>query len=266
MLSEVSQQRRPVPTPIDADRAVAREARPPIVLVPGLDGTALLFYRQVPLLAEAFDVIASPLRNERSTAMGELVDDLCQLIDDASEEGAILVGESFGGVLSMCTALAYPSMVRGLVVINSFPRLDRRLQITLAPWLLRMIPWAAMPLVRSFTESRLQSSHTNAEDLAEFHRRSREIGREGYVRRLELVRDYDIRDRLPEIEAPTLFLAADEDRLLPSVRWARYMSARVPNADMTVLEGYGHICLITHDLDLLDHIEPWWTSVTPAGR
>ncbi len=248
-----------LPTPIGTDR-------PPLVLVPGLDGTALLFYRQVPLLAEAFDVIASPLPDDRWMTMADLVEDLRQLISDASDQGAILVGESFGGVLAMCTALEHPSIVQGLVVINSFPWLARRIQITTAPWLLRMVPWAAMPLVRSFTESRLHSSHTSDEDLAEFHARSRHIGREGYLRRLELVRDHDIRDRLHEIEAPTLFLAADEDRLVPSERWARYMAARVPAAELRVLGGYGHICLITHDLDLRDHVEPWWERVTAARR
>jgi hypothetical protein len=30
---------------------------------------------------------------------------------------------------------------------------------------------------------------------------------------------------------------------------------------MQVLEGYGHICLINHDLDLLELVEPWWQRV-----
>ncbi len=34
---------------------------PPIVLVPGIDGTALFFYRQQPRLAEHFDTVAFPL-------------------------------------------------------------------------------------------------------------------------------------------------------------------------------------------------------------
>lgn len=247
------------------------QVRPPIVLVPGLDGTALLFYRQLPLLAREFDVVAFPLPDDPRITMEGLVDDLLYLIAEVSDHGAILVGESFGGALAMSTALADPGAVRGLVVVNSFPWLDQRLRIRLAPYLLRMIPWVAMPAVRLFTESRLHSSHAHDDDLAEFHERSREIGRQGYIRRLQIVADYDIRDDLGSLRPPTLFIGADEDRLVPSVRWARYMGERVPHSEVTILEGYGHICLINHDLDLLDHIAPWWSSVSgavspPRGR
>lgn len=236
--------------------------RPPIVLVPGLDGTALLFYRQQPSLARSFDVVAFPLPDDPESSMSDLVDDLRNVIREVSDNGAILIGESFGGALSLSTALTYPDEVRGLVVINSFPWLARRKQIWLAPRVLRLMPWVAMPLVRSFTESRLHSSHAMPDDLAEFHERSRAIGRKGYIRRLEILRGYDVRADLGSVTAPTLYLAADEDRLLPSEHWARYMADRTPRAELEILRGYGHVCLINHDLDLLDYVDPWWQRVT----
>ncbi len=241
-------------------------ANPPILFVPGIDGTALLFYRQTPLLAEAFDVIAFPLPDDPDATMDDLVGDLRLLITEVSDDGAILVGESFGGALAMSTALAHPEVVAGLVIVNSFPWLKRRLQIRAAPLALRMIPWFAMPLVRGFTESRLHSEHTQEEDLVEFHERAKAIGRRGYLRRLQILRDYDIRQQLAQIEAPTLFLAADHDRLVPSVYWGRYMADRVPGSELVILEGYGHICLINHDLDLLDHIGPWWRNHVDGVR
>jgi pimeloyl-ACP methyl ester carboxylesterase len=160
----------------------------------------------------------------------------------------------------MSFALAHPGLVRGLVIVNSFPWVRDRAKLLLAPLALRALPWGAMPLVRRFTEHRLHSPHARAEDLAEFHARAKRIGRAGYIRRLEILRRYDLRGRLREIQAPTLFLAGDRDRLVPSVRWARYMAERVPDATVRILEGYGHVCLINHDLDLLDHVGPWWEA------
>jgi 3-oxoadipate enol-lactonase len=241
------------------DRASAG-ADPPVVLVPGLDGTALLFYRQVPLLARRFDVVAFPLPDDPDATMTSLVEGLRRLVVEVSRRGAILCGESFGGALSLSFALAHPGLVRGLVVLNSFPWVRDRLKLSLAPRALRVLPWAAMPLVRRFTEARLHSPHALAEDLAEFHERSRQIGRQGYIRRLEILRGYDLRERLHEIEAPTLFLAGDRDQLVPSVEWGRFMAERVPNATLRVLEGYGHVCLINHDLDLLEIVAPWWDA------
>jgi pimeloyl-ACP methyl ester carboxylesterase len=231
------------------------------VLVPGLDGTALLFYRQMPVLSRRFHVETFPLPDDERCTMGSLVEELRGAVERLSryrgEQRVFLCGESFGGALSLSFALRYPEKLEGLVILNSFPYVRQRVPIALGPALLKLMPWGAMPLMRRFTESRLHSSHTRAEDLAEFHRRTRAIGRRGYIRRLEILREYDIRRELQRIEVPTLFLAADEDRLVPSVEEARFMAARMPRATVRVLEGYGHVCMIHHDFDLLQHVEPW---------
>ncbi len=239
---------------------------PPIVLVPGIDGTALFFYRQQPRLSEHFDTVAFPLPtvDPASMTMESLVTDLAGLVEEISDSGAILLGESFGGALALSTALARPDLVRGLVIVNSFPCLDQRWRLTVAPRLLRIVPWGAMPLVRRYTSDRLHSPQTDKDEIAEFRRLSRFIDRNSYIRRLELLRDFDIRGRLAEVEAPTLFLAGDHDRLIPSTAWAHFMAERVRRSSVTVLEGFGHVCLIDDDLDLTDHVVPWWTSVTDA--
>jgi hypothetical protein len=36
------------------------------------------------------------------------------------------------------------------------------------------------------------------------------------------------------------------------------MHERVSRSSMEVLEGYGHVCLIDHDLDLTRYVVPWW--------
>ena len=231
--------------------------RPALVMVPGLDGTALLFYRQVPLLADRFNVVTFPLPDDPSATMDDLVAELHALVTQLAPGGAILCGESFGGALSLSFALTHPECVRALVIVNSFPYVRGRLKLRLAPPLLRAVPWAAMPLVRRFTGRRLHSPHALPEDLREFYENSKQIGRRGYIRRLEILWSYDLRERLSEIHAPTLLLAGDRDHLVRSVEEARFMAARMPKATVRILEGYGHICLINHDLNLLDYIGPW---------
>jgi pimeloyl-ACP methyl ester carboxylesterase len=232
-----------------------------LVLVPGLDGTGLLFYRQAPLLSRRFHVETFPLPDDGSSTMASLVADLEATVDritrDRGEGRVFLCGESFGGALSLSFALRHPERLAGLVILNSFPFIRQRVRIRLGPALLKLMPWGAMPLVRRFTERHLHSSHTNPEDIEEFHRRARSIGRRGYIRRLEILREYDIREELHRIDVPTLFLAADEDRLVPSVEEARFMAARMPRAAVRVLEGYGHVCMIHHGFDLLEYVEPW---------
>ncbi len=229
-----------------------------VVLVPGLDGTAELFYRQIPLLARRFNVVAFPLPDHRNATMADLADELAELIEEVSSDAALMLGESFGGALSLHVALRHPEAVKGLVIVNSFPYLDNRLQLLAAPRLLRLLPWGAMPLARRLTEHRIHSSHVGDDELREFRRRTRSIERTGYIRRMQILFDHDVRDDLQRITVPTLFLAGTEDRLVPSARWAAYMGERMPDAEVVLLDGYGHCCLINHDLDVGRIVADWW--------
>jgi pimeloyl-ACP methyl ester carboxylesterase len=223
----------------------------PVILVPGMDGTGLLFYRQVPLLARSYRVITYALRDTAAT-MDVLVSDLARIIDTVApiERRAIIVGESFGGALALSFALARPEQVSRLVILNSFPYFAPQRRLRLAAVGLGALPWGAMGLVRRLTAFRLHSPHTHRQEIDRFMELTARASRGGYINRLKLLMQYDVRHRLHELRAPTLFLAADRDHLVPSVAQARYMAARVPGSILRVLQGHGHICLIAPDIDL----------------
>jgi 3-oxoadipate enol-lactonase len=231
---------------------------PLIVMVPGMDGTGKLFYRQVPSLASRHRVATYALREEAT--MEDLVADLAGVIQAAAPGSpATLVGESFGGTVALSFALAHPELVDRLVIVNSFPRFLPQSRLRLATWMLGAIPfpWQAMTAVRRLTAFRLHSRYTHAREIRRFLVLTARTTREGYLQRLRILRDYDVRDRLHEIRAPTLFLASDCDHLVPAVEQARYMAARVPGATMRVLEGHGHICLIAPNVDLGQILQEW---------
>lgn len=228
-----------------------------IVLVSGMDGTGKLFYRQIPLLARSFRVATYALRDTAAT-MGELVDDLAHVIDAAAGSGrAIIVGESFGGALALSFALARPERVERLVVLNSFPYFAPQFRLRLAHWGLQALPWGAMGLIRRLTASRLHSRHTHRQEIRRFMEVTASASRDGYCNRLKLLMEYDVRHRLQDVRVPTLFLASDQDHLVPSVAQAQYMAARVPDSALRVLKGHGHICLIAPDLDLAEILHGW---------
>src|SRR5712692_3387360 len=104
-----------------------------VVLVPGMNGTAYLFYRQTPLLARSYRVATYALR-DTATTMDQLVEDLADVIQMVApvERRAIVVGESFGGALALSLALAQPERVNALVIVNSFSHFASRLRLHLA--------------------------------------------------------------------------------------------------------------------------------------
>ena len=239
---------------------------PAVVLVPGMDGTGQLFHRQVPLLSRSYRVATYALRNN-APSMGVLVGDLARTIDevDPLDGRAIVIGESFGGALALSLALAAPERVRALVVLNSFPHFTPQFRLRLAYWGLSAVPWGVMGLVRRLTAFRMHSRHTHEEDIQRFMELTARASRAGYLNRLGLLRQYDVRHRLHEIRVPTLFLAADEDHLVPSVTEARFMAARVPGAVVRVLAGHGHVCLIAPDLSLEQILREWAPTGSPSG-
>jgi pimeloyl-ACP methyl ester carboxylesterase len=114
-----------------------------------------------------------------------------------------------------------------------------------------------MPLVRRLTAYRMHSKHTHRDDVQRFLALTRHSTKAGYIGRLRLLRQFDVRHRLHEIRCSTLFLAAEQDHLVPSVPQARYMATRVSGSAVHVLDGHGHICLIAPAIDLASILAEW---------
>jgi pimeloyl-ACP methyl ester carboxylesterase len=239
-------------------RLSIRGAGKAVVLVSGLDGTGQLFYRQVPLLAQTHRVATYALRDTAET-MEQLVADLAHVIETVAPEDrrATLIGESFGGALALSFALARPEQVEALVILNSFPHFTPQIRLHLAMFGLRGLPWGAMGLIRRFTAFRMHSRHTHRDELRTFMTLTASVTRAGYLGRLKLLTRYDVRGRLSELRPPTLFLAAEQDHLVPSVAQAKYMAERVRGSTVRILPGHGHICLIAPDIDLRLILEEW---------
>lgn len=224
--------------------------------MPGIDGTGLLFYRQVPLLEPRYAVTTTRLR-DNARAMDELVADLHQSILAASDRPVTLLGESFGGALAISYALAHPEQVGRLVILNSFAHFGSPARLWLGYHLLRATPWGMMRLVRQLNGRRMHSPGTDSDEIRRFLQLMQNTTRQGYLSRLQILRNYDVRDQLATLTAPVLYLAADRDVLVPSVEQARLMTSLTPGASMRVLAGHGHSCLIAPDMDLATILDEW---------
>lgn len=229
-----------------------------LVMVPGIDGTGTLFYRQIPALEKRFAVSATPLRDDART-MDDLIADLDRHIATvAGAEGRVtLFGESFGGALALSYALAHPGRVTRLVILNSFAHFESAASLWLGYQLLRVTPWSAMGLVRRINAPRMHSLKTERGEIRRFLELMRATTRKGYMSRMRMLRGYDLRPQLASLTAPALFLAADRDTLVPSIAQARLMSTLTPSGSMRVLAGHGHSCLIAPDMNLASIIDEW---------
>jgi pimeloyl-ACP methyl ester carboxylesterase len=110
----------------------------------------------------------------------------------------------------------------------------------------------------------LHSQFTHRAEIRRFLDLTRDTSRDGYLARLHILLEYDVRDRLGELRMPVLFLASERDHLVPSVRQARFMAQRVPGATLRILPGHGHICLIAPNVDLGQILDEWYRTDPPS--
>ncbi len=231
---------------------------PLLVYIAGLEGTGELFYKQAPALARSYRVVTFRLREHGRFTYDDLTGDVAAIIKDTGESRATVIGESFGGTIAMQFAIRYPEMVERLIVVNSFPRFRPRWKIWVAATFAPIFPpRCAWLFRRGANRLGLLRDGVSARDRRRFYQAVRGVRHQGYARRLRLIADLDIENRLSEIQAPTLFIAGTKDYLISSVREARAMAARAPNADVKIIEGAGHACLLGDKVILADLLAEW---------
>jgi pimeloyl-ACP methyl ester carboxylesterase len=133
--------------------------------------------------------------------------------------------------------------------------------IRLAARLASAMPWSLTWLARAGANHLgLVHDGVRREDRARFFAAVRTVAQEGYVQRLRLIGALDLEEHLSRIDVPTLFVAGDRDLIVPSVREARAMAARMPRARVEVIAGAGHACLLSDRVSLADLL-----AVRPSG-
>jgi pimeloyl-ACP methyl ester carboxylesterase len=238
-----------------------------LVYIAGMDGTGELFYKQAPALACTYRVVTFRQRDHGRFTYDDLTGDVAAVIRNNGESRATIVSESFGGTIAMQFAIRFPEMVERLVVVNSFPRFRPRWKIGIAAAFAPIVPPRLTWLLRRGANMLgLMQDGVSAEDRRRFFQTVRGVKHEGHARRLRLIAELDIEGRLSEIRAPTLFIAGAKDYLIKSVREARLMAARIPGAEVKVINGAGHACLLGNKVILADLLAEWVGQSRPQFK
>jgi pimeloyl-ACP methyl ester carboxylesterase len=213
--------------------------RPPLVLLEGMGGDLPGWRRNVPHLSAELFVIAFDHRGngyseaaDAPTSMATYVEDCLGLLDELRIERAHLYGQSFGGMVALELALTHPDRVRSLIVAATHAGLRRAVPSKGRapkdrPWLQLYSPGFAAAHPEHVEEDvrvgRAQPQHP-----------------EGQRRQWEAIQAWDAYDRLPRVAIPTLVLHGADDRMIDPAN-ARVLAERIPDAELVLLEGAGHV-------------------------
>jgi pimeloyl-ACP methyl ester carboxylesterase len=182
----------------------------------------------------------------------------------------VLVGDSFGAVLSLAVAMRRPPGLVGLVLSGGFAANPVPAWKSVAAGLARYVP---RPLyeqgVLRFHAAQLSSRHDRVAPHAQTRRDYRELFRvntpaASYAARVRAVIGFDVRARLGEVEVPTLLLTPEDDRLVGPAAVAE-LRAGLPAAREVVLPGSGHMFRFTHPEAYADAVDAFVRSEVLAG-
>lgn len=219
--------------------------------LPGMEGTGKLFYRQEPALREHYTVACLPSRDHPPFDYADLIGDVLNVLKEEQAAKATIVAESFGGTVALQFAIQHPELIDRLVLINTFPYFRRRIRLYLG---LILLPFTFIPLgnaVREFFyKMALGFEGVQREDIAKLCECSFSHGYGTSRNRMRLVKGLDVRDQISKISVPVTMIASARDKLIPSVKEARWMASLLPDARVIILPEHGHTPLVTADFSL----------------
>jgi pimeloyl-ACP methyl ester carboxylesterase len=229
---------------------------PLFVFFPGMDGTGRLFDRQVDRLMERFDVRRLAVANNDRSHWSDLTEQAVKLIADEQSAGQelYLCGESFGACLAMQVAGKIGKSVNELVLINPASSFARFPLLAAGSVLSNLLPDS----MYSLSAKILANFLVNADRVATTEQQSLvdamlSVHPKSAAWRLALLRQFQVDTVVPKlVDIPTVLIAGERDRLLPSVFEVRILERLLPKSKMILLPNSGHACLLERDFYLAD--------------
>lgn len=226
---------------------------PPLVYLPGMDGTGQLLHRQSRSLTNFFNLYCLSLPPKVIKNWDELAESVISLVvTEFKHEPIYLCGESFGGCLALKMAIKKPEIVNKLILVNPASSLRQSsllgLGITISHWLPAAIHQTSalgiLPLLASL-------GRMEAGDRRQLLQAMRSLPQSVVCSRLSLLYDFVVEPfQLQQFKKPSLIIASAADRLLASVEEGKRLQRFLPQSQLEILPQSGHACLLESQLDL----------------
>lgn len=241
-----------------------------IVFVHGLSDNLEYWRILANELKEKYQVLIYDLRaHGNSTGDDEEIsidlyqEDLYQLLKALNITNAVFAGLSLGGNIIMDFAINHPEMVNGLIVMSSFSEQNERLA--------KIFNDFEEGIDKGFVEFfDVIVPYTLTEDMLEKHSETlnhvkyeaaKVANIEGIKKGIKAGTDFNITDRLCEIDVPTIVMAGAEDDLT-DLEIQKKISDNIKNSELIVLENTKHNLLVGYNIEnILNIIDEFMSKI-----
>jgi 3-oxoadipate enol-lactonase len=243
-------------------------AGPPLLLIPGLGATRVVFDPVLALLGDHFTVCAYDQRGIGDSELtggpyttAQLGDDAAAVLEGLGIERAAVLGASFGGLVAQQLAIRHPAQVGALVLAATGPgaaHMVRQPDPATTDALLgkgtRTPEDAYRRACTVLYSQHFQEEHPDVIEEQVRERARRPVAARAFKAQFAASRAHDVWDQLPSITSPTLVVHGSQDALIP-LENGRVLAERI-GASFIVFDGAGH---------LFFHEEPERTAQVVTG-
>ena len=228
----------------------------PLVMIRGVGSNVDHWYEQVETFSKKYRLLVFDNRGiARSSEPGgpfstrDMATDTITLMEAVGIKKAHVLGYSMGGMIAQEIALNYPEKVDGLILVATDCGIS--LRVKAKPEVTRLFSdmvYLATPEAKSASYDCLfakQTINAHPEVIARYEEVSMRFPapQQILLKQWDAVTQHDACNRLQDIASPTLTITGSEDELIPPQN-ARVMAEQIPNAELTVINGGGHLFLI----------------------
>lgn len=180
-----------------------------------------------------------------------LVDDLFAVLDHYGVERCVLAGESLGALTCLQAVIREPARFRGLVLVDGAPAASRERTAHLVDG--SRADYAAT--VAAFVDACVPEP-----DSDHIRRWGRQILRradpEAAARIFECHYEQNVAVDPSRVTVPTLLVHGEDDAIVP-LAVGRAVAGAIPNSELVVLPGIGHVPTLTAPVELVGEIDRW---------
>lgn len=219
----------------------------PVFFLHGLGSCGEDWLLQMPVFEQGFRVIAPDIRGHGHSessgrvTIARLAQDIVELMIALEIQSAYIVGWSLGGLVAQQLAIDFPDRVQRLVLVNTFAHLwptnvpetlilARRavtsiflpIQTTARIVAFDLFPKPDQAVLRDLVVSRVGGNNVHE-----------------YRNFIRAIHAFDLRRRLAHIQAPTLVITGEHDKVVP--RGCQLQLVRsIPQAEWKLIQDSGH--------------------------
>jgi len=218
------------------------ENRPVLVMIHGAGGSSLVWKNQVNTLDDAINTLALDLPGHGKTVgLGKtLVEEysgwLGKVLGDLFDRPVFLMGHSLGGAVVMETALHYPELLKGILLVGTGP-------------LLRVAPAFLKGFSDKFEETIdmvMDYAYASGADLSMVREGAglmKKAGPKVVYDDFTACNSFDRRKELEKIDLPCLIICGKDDKLTPPAL-SETLNKSISRSVLTIVPAAGHHVMI----------------------